>query len=224
IPYLLVSKSKDGATATIFYLKDPKSIMYAQQHQGWGTANFTMSLSNGVLSAYGMQTDSKGPETIAAVSSLLSSEATAGLKAQAGADYSAQGAELDAAVTSFNTSVASLPFTSDAGFSVNSLVTNLKTAAQTLQDPTQPTTSALAQLKGAPAQLAKLNGNSAIQNASVNQMKVKGFDDAKDAFNKSLIAILKEVGTATEANFQLYQIKQRPDGRISLIPARLPNG
>jgi hypothetical protein len=75
IPYPLVSKSKDGATASIFYLKDPKSIVYVQQHQGWGTTNFAMSLSNGVLSAYGMQTDSKGPETIAAVSSLLSSAA-----------------------------------------------------------------------------------------------------------------------------------------------------
>ena len=188
-----------------------------------------MSLSNGVLSAYGMQTDSKGPETIAAVSSLLSSAATA-LTAQAGVDYSAEGAELEAAATSFNTSMASLPLTSNAKVLVNSLVNNLADAAHTLQDPTQPTskiTIALGQLKGAPAQLAKLNGDNAIQksgNASADEISVKAFEAAKGAFNKSLIAILKEVGTATEADVQLYQIKQRPDGKISLIPARFPKG
>ena len=230
IPYLLVSKSKDGATATIFYLKDPKSIVYAQQHQGWGTANFTMSLSNGVLSAYGMQTDSKGPETIAAVASLLSSAASAGLAGQAGPDYSAEGDKLQAAVTSFNAATASLPLTDNAKNIVDSLVKNLSEAASTFKNPTlkpNETRIALSQLKGARADLAKLKGEEAIKSsgdASADKSKAKTFEQAKQAFGNSLIAILSDVEAPTEADVQLYQIKQRADGKISLIPASFPKG
>ncbi len=80
-PYLLVSyvapTKPDGTlgtpslTSTIVYLPNPAKGSVMKIHSGWGTANSSISLTNGwMLSSLGSQTDSKSVETMAAAGSL----------------------------------------------------------------------------------------------------------------------------------------------------------
>jgi len=231
IPYVLVAKGKDGVTATVFYLRDPESAMWVQQHQGIGTSNLTFTLTNGVLTTYGLSQDSKVPETITATSGLLSSAATFGtasglLKAQSVADFNEQGKALNTAVTKFNTSISGLILTDDAQNSVASLITSLGKAATHFIDPagfspTKPDGIAdLAALKGAPNVLKKLSGKSAIDPAKVSAaelpLKIKAFDDAKSALVDDLKPIEKAIfnDSSSSPDFQLFEIKQPADGVV----------
>ena len=80
-PYLLISdqptdKGTNGMVhsynSTIIYLPDKSQRYVVQIKQGWGTVNGSVKLANGwMLDTFGAQTDSKGPETITAVTGLL---------------------------------------------------------------------------------------------------------------------------------------------------------
>ena len=80
-PYLLIGdqptdKGTKGVvhayTSTIIYLPDKSQRYVVQIKQGWGTVNGSVKLANGwMLDTLGAQTDSKGPETIGAVTGLL---------------------------------------------------------------------------------------------------------------------------------------------------------
>jgi hypothetical protein len=75
-PYLLVGPTgnKDAPyKAEIISLPDSEHPTYAIYHPGWGQHIFSLAVSsNGSLSSYGQTADSKIPETIAAVGSLMS--------------------------------------------------------------------------------------------------------------------------------------------------------
>jgi hypothetical protein len=75
-PYLLVGPTgnKDAPfKAEIISLPDLENPTYAVYHPGWGQHIFSLAVSsNGNLSSYGQTADSKIPETIAAVGSLMS--------------------------------------------------------------------------------------------------------------------------------------------------------
>ncbi len=75
-PYLLVGPTgnKDAPfKAEIISLPDLEHPTYAIFHPGWGQHQFSLAVaSNGNLSSYGQTADSKIPETIAAVGSLMS--------------------------------------------------------------------------------------------------------------------------------------------------------
>jgi len=89
-PYLLISdQPNDKATnaashsysSAIIYLPDKSQRYVVQVKQGWGTVNGSVKLANGwMLDTLGAQTDSKGPETITAVTGLLT--AAGGLAAR----------------------------------------------------------------------------------------------------------------------------------------------
>ena len=75
-PYLLVGPTgnKDAPLkAEIISLPDLENPTYAIYHPGWGQHIFSLAVSsNGSLSSYGQTADTKIPETIAAVGSLMS--------------------------------------------------------------------------------------------------------------------------------------------------------
>jgi hypothetical protein len=79
-PYLLVGPTgnKDAPLkAEIISLPDLEHPTYAIYHPGWGQHIFSLAVSsNGSLSSYGQTADSKIPETIAAVGSLMSGGGT----------------------------------------------------------------------------------------------------------------------------------------------------
>jgi hypothetical protein len=84
-PYLLVTRtssmSSDGKTGTtsvqgsVVYLPDQKNPVYARLKPGYGSANLSLSITDGKLSSVGQQTDTKIPETITALASMTTAAA-----------------------------------------------------------------------------------------------------------------------------------------------------
>ena len=73
-PYLLVeyNVSKDLAIKTsIIYLPDLVNPNYMKVKNGLGSSAATLGLTNGMISSFGLTTDSKIPETITAISGLI---------------------------------------------------------------------------------------------------------------------------------------------------------
>jgi len=68
-PYLFVSTTTECiTTATVVTLPEKKKAMKLES--GYGSAELSASLSNGMISSVGQKTDTKVPETIAAVGSV----------------------------------------------------------------------------------------------------------------------------------------------------------
>ncbi len=68
-PYLFVSTTKDCvSTATIVGVPEVKREVKFKS--GYGTADLSVALSNGMITSVGQKTDSKIPETITAIASL----------------------------------------------------------------------------------------------------------------------------------------------------------
>lgn len=70
-PYLLVTPAKDSLTAKVIYLPDLANPQYVKVRSGIGTNNLNLTLSNGILTSYGLSTDTKIPETITAATGLV---------------------------------------------------------------------------------------------------------------------------------------------------------
>lgn len=72
-PFLFVPRNPNDSTRTvqIVYLPDLTKTAYAKQVRGLGAANLQVKLTNGYLDSYGLEQDSKIPETITAVTGVL---------------------------------------------------------------------------------------------------------------------------------------------------------
>jgi hypothetical protein len=78
-PYLLVERkpAKDVALkSSVIYLPDLSKPKYAKLQAGFGSNDLKLSLSNGIITSYGVTTDSKVPETITALTGVLSATGT----------------------------------------------------------------------------------------------------------------------------------------------------
>lgn len=68
-PYLFVSTTKDCVTvASVIVLPETKKVMKFKS--GYGSADLSTSISNGMISSVGQKTDTKIPETLSAIASL----------------------------------------------------------------------------------------------------------------------------------------------------------
>lgn len=73
-PFLLIEKNANangGKKASIVYLPDMSEAFYAKTKSGFGQSDLKMVFENGSLASYGISTDAKIPETIAALSAAL---------------------------------------------------------------------------------------------------------------------------------------------------------
>jgi|OpeIllAssembly_1097287.scaffolds.fasta_scaffold858273_1 nitrogen fixation protein len=71
-PYLLTVETKDGCAHSIVYLPDPEEVYAIQVHSALGSVDAKVTLENGWnVTTFGQTTDSKIPETITAVTGLL---------------------------------------------------------------------------------------------------------------------------------------------------------
>lgn len=76
-PYLFVSTTKECVTtATVITIPEVKKVMTFES--GYGSAELSATLSNGMISSVGQKTDTKIPETLTAIASL--GTAAAGFK------------------------------------------------------------------------------------------------------------------------------------------------
>ncbi|MFN6087595.1 MAG: hypothetical protein ACK47E_02495 [Cyclobacteriaceae bacterium] len=74
-PYLIVEKNpaKDvSMKMSIVYLPDFNNPKYAKLKTGFGSSDLKLSLENGIITSYGITSDSKIPETITAIGGLVS--------------------------------------------------------------------------------------------------------------------------------------------------------
>lgn len=68
-PYLFVSTTKECVTtATVVAIPEAKKVM--KFVSGYGTADLSATLSNGMIASVGQKTDTKIPETIASIAGL----------------------------------------------------------------------------------------------------------------------------------------------------------
>ncbi|HUO45131.1 MAG TPA: hypothetical protein VMT94_09525 [Burkholderiales bacterium] len=82
-PYLFISTTKDCiTTATVVNLPDKKKSMDFES--GYGSAELSATLSNGMVASVGQKTDTKIPETITSVASLATAAAAFKAQAEAG--------------------------------------------------------------------------------------------------------------------------------------------
>ncbi len=224
-PYLLVTKNKDGSTnGTVIYLKDPKSARYLVQHNGWGTANLTFGVSNGVLTSYGMATDSKGPDTITSIGSLLT--AGGGLA----------------------TAIKALDFSGPAGAYADACK-KLKSGAQTFKTQIQPLHFLKPDMPGRLSATAdtvsgmgdtiagSFNPTSAAGKSTLDMLKLisdtlstdtydpkkwvqdpdaDAFNNAKTAFADSISVAITEILSGEQQSFDLYRIIIKDNG-VSLV-------
>jgi hypothetical protein len=75
-PYVLVSHT--GATekpteVSIVYLPDMEHPQFAVSKAGWGSSEFSISVSNGIATEVGQKMNSMGPETLAALGGIATS-------------------------------------------------------------------------------------------------------------------------------------------------------
>ncbi len=235
-PYLVVVKTKDGARASVVFLKDPKSKIYVQQHQGWGTANMTFQLANGLLTSYGLATDSKGPETITSLASLGSSGTGIGalmnaVKAQSAKAYPIEAKNLrDAAVAfakalpdqgTYSVGLAPATASDQVNMDANKIDVSTFDAASddgknVLADLTSIATKLnsvdLVNVGGAPATKAQ---NDAYQSARKSLIEV--ITTAVGSINKDAAAA---PGTMA-ASLEVFKMDLSTDP-ITLIPVKVP--
>ncbi len=98
-PYLLVSRTgnKDKPVEiSVVYLPDLAHPVYVKPRTGYGSANLTIALTNGMVTSVGQTTDTKIPETITALGSFASSATSLAktLAAQGATDYRQTSANL----------------------------------------------------------------------------------------------------------------------------------
>lgn len=73
-PYMLVQTDAKGVrSATLISLPDVTKPHRVVHRGGWGTVDFNFKVSNGMITEFGEKFDSKGPETISAVSGGMTS-------------------------------------------------------------------------------------------------------------------------------------------------------
>jgi len=76
-PYLLIETDDKGAQkAKIISIPDVSKTRYIKHRGGWGTVDFNFKSTDSILTEFGEKLDSKGPETITAITSGVSSVAT----------------------------------------------------------------------------------------------------------------------------------------------------
>ncbi len=79
-PYLFVSTTNECVTtATVIVIPNDKKLMKFES--GYGSANLSVTLSNGMIASVGQNTDTKIPETLSSIAGL--GTAAAGIRALA---------------------------------------------------------------------------------------------------------------------------------------------
>lgn len=220
-PYLLVARTgaKDKPVdVSIVYLNDTSKVVYADPRSGFGSAKLSLSLSNGQMTSFGQETDTKIPELIASLSGMITAQAGAGKtgaeakkilsEIEQGADYVTTGAKVKAVADDIAASLKDKKLdalTGDERNDVRDAKDALLAAASTLSDPKKAPAgeAALKAVKAQAEVLSKISDITGGPNRAEAAGLLKGwaaklgalFDDAQPEKPK-------------EAAFELYEIIQ----------------
>lgn len=233
-PYLLVVRTQaedKPVEVSIQYLPDPSKVIFAEPTSGFGSANLTLSLTQGQMTAFGQQTDVKVPELLGALTGLITGRATAA-KILAEANQikagTAQSAELlkpetldkikrlydDLDGAEFKKDAAGLDG-SQRG-TVGGLKASLQAVIQNADKPDRKALldAAVAALPGASKAFMALPDPPAIVSPASNALiRIQGYKKRLGEIVESLTPA-KEVGQDT---FELYEIMQDKDGGVTAL-------
>jgi hypothetical protein len=216
-PYLLIGPTgnKDAPVkAEIISLPDLEHPTYAVYHPGWGSHNFSLAVgSNGTLSSYGQTADSKGPETISALTGALTSAATLTNAVKAAPLYTpSPNLYIDGAITELST-IGKMPL--DKNHVVESKAKAADEIAGDLREWLQAP-------NGAKKLLAISNkiDDARIKDAAGSELATainSHFDQARVNIGDA-IKLLQEPTQVPPTPFQLFEIRMEA-GRTTLVPA-----
>ena len=226
-PYLLVAKTgaKDKPVEVqVIYLPDLTKPRFAKYRPGLGTHEFTLNLSNGILTSYGQKADSKIPETIQAVgslaTSLASAAATGGLVPQ-GLDFAERkkiASDLRAAAVAIDADVA-------APAVANALTPNQTTEADNITDKLAAAAAISDDPSGDAKAAAKILREDVV--AKIGDIKVSApgananlvnYNGKIDSHQSDFGAIADKLDPPPKtATFTLFEIVQA-NGKTTLVP------
>jgi len=224
-PYLLVTRN--GAKDTplkvdVIQLPDLENPNYAVYKPGWGTHEFALKVSNGILTEYNQKADSKGPETIGAIAD-LAAKAGSGFGAAA-TGYAAtqkQAADVGVAIGAINLAIGNL----------NSAASGLRAASKEAND----IRAAIENLRAVSADIAAGNVN---QKAKLEETKknvaaividpgapdastIKGqLSAAQGQIDRAIAALTTGASGEPKASYELYEIRME-NGETNLIPVKI---
>jgi hypothetical protein len=77
-PYVLVARdgTQKVTSVNIVYLPDLANPVYAKARSGYGSSNLTLAFSNGMITNFGQQVDTKIPESVTSLGGLVTALAT----------------------------------------------------------------------------------------------------------------------------------------------------
>lgn len=229
-PFLLVTRTgaKDKPVElSVIYLPDTSDVLYVRQKGGWGSNELSVKLSNGILTEFGTKSDSKIPETLTSLGSILTAAAGAYKTVQEGAqirDEAASRADLDIAAAALRNVAAELVQTVD---DLTSTTANQRSEARAIQ----AALSAVADVLADPSALARVGDQAPVLDAlgkRIVALKMPApapTDVVTAQYNARIDTFAAETGrvadllrppTADAPTFELYEILQR-DGRVRLV-------
>lgn len=241
-PYLLVTRTgaKDNPISVqIVYLPDVENPQYAHFRTGLGSTQLNLELTNSILSKFGQTGDSKIPETLTAVGSLLGGAAgafktireannlqnqalsVAELRDAAGKLKAASG---DLAQALADAKQAKIVFTDDQGKQINTTIDTLKSVASRLEDPAGLGDEAVQKVVGNLETLLK-NWDAMQVTAGPNDQDVQRYNGIviklKDTVTQVKDNLKKGSAPPPEAIFELYEIRQK-NGTTELVRVQEP--
>jgi hypothetical protein len=230
-PYLLVARtgSKDKPIElSIIYLPDTNDAYYIRQKGGWGSSDLSVKTSNGILTEFGTKSDSKIPESLTAMGSLLTAAAGAYKTIQEGTkirNEAADRAELDSAATVLDliaddlaksTTASDSPATQPQVSAAKQIAAALTAAARTLRDPSRlgEVDATVAALKDRVKGIESLK----LENPSAANDRVTTYNSRIDTLKSQLQAVIDKIGPKPPepTAFELYEIQQN-DGKTKLV-------
>jgi len=227
-PYLLVARNAAKDTplkVEVIQLPDLENPNYGVYKPGWGTHEFALKVTNGILTEYNQKADSKGPETISALADLASkagsgfSSAATGFNAlqKQAADVPAAIGAINLAIGDLNSALSAMPTTSKEAKDVRTAVDELRTVVAEI-------TAGNANQKAKLEDIKKNIGNIAIEPTSPDAPKIKALLSAAQAqIDEAIKALAKGSGAPAEpppASYELYEIRME-NGETHLIPVKI---
>lgn len=229
-PYLLVARTgnKDKPVEVqIIYLPDLSDARYAKPTAGYGSADISVTLSNGMLTNFGSKTDATIPALMTALGGFDQAIATASkirketdlLHPQAGVNYTDYGTSLINVATDLRTAMGKAQgqiLTRNEKESGEKIAKNIEESGQLLKGPggEQNLLSVLTNLRSA----SKTWGEN-IATSPASAVDGKFIRDQLDRLKSELDRIIKAITPKKEPEsaFALYEIDNSKAGQTKLI-------
>lgn len=227
-PYLLVTRNAAKDTplkVDVIQLPDLENPNYAVYKPGWGTHEFALKVSNGILTEFNQKADSKGPETIGAIAD-LASKAGAGFGSAATglASLQKQAADIKASVGAINLAVGNLSAASALHASskeakdINTAMEDLKKVALAIGAGNTDQKARLEEIK---ARIGAITIDASIPDAA----KIKGLlAAAQTQIDNAIAALTSGTSTVTvelpPASYELYEIRME-NGETLLVRVKI---